>query len=78
MRIEDKTLYIEEPLYDDNIEDAIATFSQDNIQNIEVLTNDLGAGIVQELLVQKRQKDVIVHDDVLKKIFENVIYKSIE
>ena len=78
MRIEDKTLYIEEPLYDDNIEEAIATFSQDNIQNIEVLTNDLGAGIVQELLVQKRQKDVIVHDDVLKKIFENVIYKSIE
>jgi len=78
VRIEDKTLYIEEPLYDDNIEEAIATFSQDNIQNIEVLTNDLGAGIVQELLVQKRQKDVIVHDDVLKKIFENVIYKSIE
>ena len=77
MRIEDDILYIEEKIGDEAIEKFIKVFSKKKISKIEVKTNDLGASIVQSLLIQKRDKEIVLQDAILQKIFENVSYKTI-
>ena len=77
MRIEDDVLYIEEKVGDEVAEKFIKVISKKKISKIEVKTNDLGASIVQALLIQKRDKEIVIEDATLQKIFENVSYKTI-
>ena len=56
MRIKDDILYIEEKVGDEAIEKFIKVIKKKKISKIEVKTNDLGASIVQALLIQKRDK----------------------
>ena len=77
MRIKDDILYIEEKVGDEAIEKFIKVIKKKKISKIEVKTNDLGASIVQALLIQKRDKEIVIEDATLQKIFENVSYKTI-
>ena len=77
MRIEDDTLYIDEEITDEGVEEFVVSISQEDIKSIEVNCNNLGASIVQALLVKKGDKNIVIKDPVLNKIFENVNYKTI-
>jgi len=77
LRIKDDILYIEEKVGDEAIEKFIKVIKKKKISKIEVKTNDLGASIVQALLIQKRDKEIVIEDATLQKIFENVSYKTI-
>ena len=74
MRIEEETLIIDEPVGDEEIESFLATLQQEGIARVAVRTPDLGASIVQALLIHHRRKPVACDDPVLAKIFENVRY----
>jgi len=78
MRVENDILYIDEELSDEVLDEFTATVKQDGIEKIKVLTPNLGAGIVQMLLVEKQDKAIEIEDGILKKIFENVLYKTVE
>ena len=78
MRVENDILYIDEELSDEVLDEFTATVKQDGIEKIKVLTPNLGASIVQMLLVEKQDKAVEIEDGILKKIFENVLYKTVE
>jgi hypothetical protein len=77
LRVENDVLYIEEKVGDEVIEKFIQVVSKKKISKIEVKTNDLGASIVQALLIQKRDKEIVIEDPILQKIFENVSYKTV-
>jgi len=78
MRVENDILYIDEELSDEVLDEFTATVKQDGIEKIKVLTPNLGASIVQMLLVEKQDKAIEIEDGILKKIFENVLYKTVE
>ena len=76
MKVENNTLYIDEEISDERVEEFFAVINQDDIEKIEVNNPNLGASIVQLLLIKKREKEIILNDEILQKIFENVTYKS--
>ncbi len=78
MRIEEKVLIIDEPMGDEEVEVILATLQQEGIERVEVHTHDLGAAVVQALLIHNRHKTVVFDDPVLQKIFENVQYVSVD
>ena len=78
MQLQDGVLSIDDAIGDEMIEEFSSTLSQEGIEKIEVLTNDLGGSIVQTLLIAQREITVEVHDPVLEKIFENVCYITVD
>ena len=77
MKVEDNELIIESEIGDENVDEFLQTISDENIKKVVVKTPNLGASIIQLLLVYKRKLDIVIEDDILKKVFENVIYKSV-
>ena len=77
MKIGNNVLYIEEKVGDEVVEKFIKIIKKKKISKIEVKTNDLGASIIQALLVAKKEVEIVVDDLVLQEIFENVSYKTI-
>ncbi len=77
MKIEGDTLYIDEEMADEKVDELIASISQEDIKNVEVNCNNLGASMVQVLLIKKRDKNIVIKDPILNKIFENVSYKRV-
>jgi len=77
MRVENEILYIDDEISDEEVEEFYTTISQDEITKIELNTNQLGASIIQILLIKNREKEIIVKDEVLKKVFENITYKRV-
>lgn len=78
MRVEEGVLIIDTAVGDEMIEEFLTTLAQDGIDRVEVSCADLGASIVQALLAYSHKKEIEVHDPVLAKIFENVIFETIE
>jgi len=77
MRVENEVLYIDDEINDEEVEEFFTTISQDEITKIEVNNPNLGASIIQILLIKNREKDIIVNDDILQRVFENISYKRI-
>ena len=77
MKIEGDTLYIDEEITDERVDEFIASISQEDIKSVEVNCNNLGASIIQVLLIKKRDKDIVIKDPILNKIFENISYKRV-
>ena len=77
MRVEDGVLFVDEEISDDRIEEFLAVISQEDLKKVEVSTVDISASIVQLLLIKKQKLEIILEDEVLKKIFENVVYKTL-
>lgn len=77
MKVEDDILIIEDEITDEQIDEFVLSLSQEGIKKIEVKTPNLGASIIQALLVKKKDTQIVVEDEILSKVFENVSYKSI-
>lgn len=77
MKIKDKVLTITKSVSDEDAKVFLKIFEKKEIKKIEVKTNDLGASIVQILLCQRRDKEVVIEDEILQKVFHNVSYRNI-
>ncbi len=77
MKIKDNTLIIDTEVGDEDIENFTTVMAQDEVKKIEVKTPNLGASIIQALLIKKKDTEIEVDDEILSKVFENVSYKSI-
>ena len=78
MKVENGVLIIEDEINDEAVEEFLITISQDRIEKIKVKTPNIGASIVQALLIKKRDTQVEIEDTTLKKIFENVHYETVD
>jgi len=69
MRIENNCLIIDEPLGDDKIEELVVALKQDEIEMIELQSDDISSGILQVLWCSKKKVEV---EGFLSKFFDNV------
>jgi molecular chaperone DnaK (HSP70) len=72
MKIEDNTLFIDEEIIDEMVEEFFATLKQDEIKKVIINNPNLGASIIQLLLYFSKEKEIETNDKTLQKIFENV------
>lgn len=77
MKVENKKLIIDDEITDEEVEEFVVALSQDNIKKIEIDNPNLGASIIQALLLKKKDTEIIVKDKTLQKVFENVSYKTV-
>lgn len=77
MKVENKKLIIDDEITDEEVEKFVVALSQDNIKKIEIDNPNLGASIIQALLLKKKDTEIIVKDKTLQKVFENVSYKTV-
>jgi len=78
MKIENNILIIDEEISDEEIEEFSISISQDGVNKIHVKNPNLGASIVQALLIKQKDIEIEVDDEILTKVFENVVYKKIQ
>ena len=78
MKIENNILIIDEEISDEEIEEFSTSISQDGFNKIHVKNPNLGASIIQALLIKQKDTEVEVDDEILAKVFENVVYKKIQ
>jgi hypothetical protein len=77
MRVENGILFIEDEISDELAEEFLATISQNEIEKVELNCSNLGASIIQILLIKKREKEIVLNDPILEKMFENIVYRTI-
>jgi len=77
LKIEDNTLIIDDEIGDEDIEEFSTSISQDGFNKILVQNPNLGASIIQALLIKKKDIEIEVDDEILAKVFENVSYKKV-
>jgi len=77
LKIQDNILIIDDEIGDEDIEEFMASIAQDSFNKIKVQNPNLGASIIQALLLKKKDTEIEVEDEILSKVFENVSYKKI-
>ena len=70
MRLENGVLIVDGSLTDENIDEFMASLSQEGIERVEVQNPDISAGIIQALWCSGKKIDV--EDEFLSKFFDNV------
>ena len=78
MKIENNTLIINEEISDEKIEEFSTLISEDGLSKIHIKNPNLGASIIQALLIKQKEIEVKVDDKILTKVFENIVYKKIQ
>lgn len=72
MKIDEGTLYLDEPIQDEAIEEFIAILSQDDIERIELNTDSVDPASMQVLLCSSQKRFVDAKDEYFQKLFESV------
>ncbi len=72
MRIEGKTLIVDEELGDEAVEEFMAAADQSEVKTIDVQNGNQSAAIVQALWCMNERKEIQIHDAFLARFFENV------
>jgi len=76
LKIEKNILIIDDEISDEDIDEFSTSISQEGFNKIRVLNPNLGASIIQALLVKQKDIEIEINDEILAKVFENVSYKK--
>ena len=74
MQIEQNKLIIDGEITDEMLEELIEKINNQDVQIIELNTNNISSLALQQLFCIDKEKTVQVNDLFMAKFFENIIY----
>ena len=72
MRIEENKLILEDEINDDMLEELISLLQTQNLETIQIDTNNISSLALQQLFCISKDIKVIVSDPFIAKFFENI------
>ncbi len=73
MKIQENTLVIDEAISDESCDEFIVLIMQPEIERIHLRTNEVASSILQVLLCMQKNRELIVDDPFLAKIFHRIV-----
>ena len=76
MKIEENKLILENEISDDMVDELIALLQTDDLETIQIDTNNIGSLALQQLFCASKDIKVVVDDHFIAKFFENIEFKA--